>query len=60
MSAHVVARRFIVRHGDDWKGDLVPNLGAVFGQPIRITIPVEFADEAALLAYLGVGTADVA
>jgi len=59
MSAQIVARRCNGRHGDDWKGDLVPYLGAVFGQPIRITIPAELADEAALLAYLGVGTAEL-
>ncbi|MBF0168122.1 MAG: trypsin-like peptidase domain-containing protein [Alphaproteobacteria bacterium] len=29
--------------------------GALFGKPIRITIPPEFANEAALLAYLGLG-----
>ena len=32
---------------------------AMFGQPIRITIPAEFADEAALLAYLGLGAAEL-
>ena len=37
----------------------MPYLGALFGQPIRITIPAEFADEAALLAYLGVGAAEL-
>ena len=40
----------------DWKGDLVPYWRALFGQSIRITIPAELAGEAALLAYLGVGT----
>lgn len=54
-----MARRISVRHGDDWKGDLVPNLRALFGQPIRINIPAELADEAALLAYLGVGAAEL-
>ncbi len=33
--------------------------GALFGQPIRITIPAEFANEAALLAYLGLGAAEL-
>src|SRR5437762_166112 len=59
MSAHIVARRIAVRRGDDWKGDLVPYLGALFGQPIRITIPAELAAEAALLGYLGVGAAEL-
>jgi S1-C subfamily serine protease len=31
----------------------------LFSQPIRITIPAELADEAALLAYLGLGTAEL-
>jgi S1-C subfamily serine protease len=34
-------------------------LGALFGRPIRIVIPAEFANEAALLAYLGVGSAEL-
>ncbi|MBX9758219.1 MAG: hypothetical protein K2Y29_05530, partial [Beijerinckiaceae bacterium] len=29
-------------------------MGAIFGQPIRIIVPAELANEAALLAYLGV------
>lgn len=33
--------------------------GGLFGQPIRITIPAEFANEAALLAYLGLGAAEL-
>ena len=37
----------------------MPYWGALFGQPIRITIPAELADEAALLAYLGVGAAEL-
>ena len=32
---------------------------AIFGKPIRISIPTEFADEAALLAYLGLGAAEL-
>jgi RNA-directed DNA polymerase len=31
----------------------------MFGEPIRIRIPAEFADEAALLAYLGLGAAEL-
>jgi S1-C subfamily serine protease len=45
--------------GRDWKGDLVPYLGSLFGRPIRITIPAELADEAALLAYLGLGATEL-
>lgn len=37
----------------------MPYWGALFGQPIRIAIPAELADEAALLAYLGVGAAEL-
>lgn len=59
MSAHIVARRLAVRHGDDWKGDLVPYLGALFGRPIRITLPAELANEASLLAYLSLGAAEL-
>jgi RNA-directed DNA polymerase len=33
--------------------------GALFGQPIRIAIPAELADEAALLAYLELGAAEL-
>ena len=45
--------------GRDWKGGLVPYLGALFGRPVRVAIPAEFADEAALLAYLGLGAAEL-
>ena len=37
----------------------MPYWGALFGRPIRVTIPTEFADEAALLAYLGLGAAEL-
>lgn len=37
----------------------MPHLGALFGKPIRTTIPAEFADEKALLAYLGIGAAEL-
>lgn len=37
----------------------MPYLGAVFGQPIYTTIPVELADEAAILSYLGLGAAEL-
>ncbi len=37
----------------------MPYWGALFGKPIRIDIPAEFADETALLAYLGMGTAEL-
>lgn len=37
----------------------MPYRGALFGQPIRITVPAELADEAALLAYLGLGAAEL-
>ena len=33
----------------------MPYWGALFGQPLRVTVPPEFASEATLLAYLGVG-----
>jgi RNA-directed DNA polymerase len=59
MSAEVVPLRITVRHGDEWKGDLVPSLRALFGQPVHVTIPAELANEATLLAYLGVGAAEL-
>ena len=37
----------------------MPYLGALFGQPIRVVIPAELTDEAALLAYLGLGAAEL-
>ena len=37
----------------------MPYWGALFGQPIRIAIPAEFVDEAALLAYLDLGSAEL-
>lgn len=37
----------------------MPYLGALFGNPIRITIPAELADETALLAYLALGAAEL-
>jgi retron-type reverse transcriptase len=37
----------------------VPYLGALFGQPIRADIPAEFSEEQALLAYLGLGAAEL-
>ena len=37
----------------------MPNWVNMFRQPIRITIPAELADEAALLAYLGLGAAEL-
>lgn len=37
----------------------MPYWRALFGQSIRITIPAELADEAALLAYLGLGGAEL-
>lgn len=37
----------------------MPYLGAIFGRPIRISIPAELADEAALLTYLGLGAAEL-
>ncbi len=43
----------------DWKGDLVPSWGGFFGTPIRIALPGELADEAALLAYLGLGAREL-
>lgn len=37
----------------------MPYWGAFFGRPIRVIIPAEFADETALLAYLGLGAAEL-
>jgi RNA-directed DNA polymerase len=37
----------------------VPYWGVLFGQPIRITLPAELADETALLGYLGLGAAEL-
>jgi RNA-directed DNA polymerase len=37
----------------------VPRWGALFSQPARVTIPAELADEAALLAYLGLGAGEL-
>ena len=37
----------------------MPFLGAIFNRPIRITIPAEFADEVALLTYLGVSAGEL-
>jgi RNA-directed DNA polymerase len=37
----------------------VPSWGAFFGKPIRLAIPAELADEAALLAYLGLGAREL-
>jgi RNA-directed DNA polymerase len=60
MSSHIVrAPMTCARLGRDWKGDLVSSWRALFGQPIRVTIPIELADEAALLAYLGLGAAEL-
>ena len=43
----------------DWKGGLVQFPRAFLGQPSRINIPAEFADEATLLAYLGMTAAEL-
>ena len=37
----------------------MPYWRAIFGDPIRISIPIEFADKAALLAYLGLSAAEL-
>lgn len=37
----------------------MPYWGALFGQPLRIAIPAELADKAALLAYLRLGAAEL-
>lgn len=37
----------------------MPSWGALFGQPIRIAIPAELADEAALLAYLNLSAGEL-
>lgn len=37
----------------------MPYWGALFGRPIRIAIPAELADEAALLAYLELGAGEL-
>jgi RNA-directed DNA polymerase len=43
----------------DWKGDFVQDWRVLVGQPIRISIPAELADETALLSYLGLGNAEL-
>ncbi len=45
--------------GRDWREDLVPYWGALFGERIRISIPAELAGEAELLAYLDLGAAEL-
>lgn len=37
----------------------MPNLGASVGPAIRVVIPPELADEAALLVYLGLSAAEL-
>ncbi len=37
----------------------MPYWGAYFGQPIRVSVPPEFASETALLDYLGLSTAEL-
>lgn len=37
----------------------MPYWRAMFGQPIRVAIPAELSDEAALLVYLGLGSAEL-
>lgn len=62
-----MARRLGVHHGDDWRGDLVPklpawfNLGALFAPrvSVHVTVPAEFSNEPALLAYLGVSPSEL-
>jgi len=46
-------------HRGDWKGDLVPKNGCLFGSPVRVVIPPELATEAALLTYLGVSAEEL-
>jgi retron-type reverse transcriptase len=59
MSAQIVVASWLWLTWRDWKGDLVPYLGALFGKPIRIDIPAEFGNATTLLAYLGLGTAEL-
>jgi RNA-directed DNA polymerase len=59
MSAHIVRAEWPMLARRDWKGDFVPYWGALFGRPIRITIPAELANEAALLAYLDLSAAEL-
>jgi RNA-directed DNA polymerase len=60
MSADIVrAPMTCARLGRDWKGDLVSSWRGLLGQPIRITIPPELASDTALLAYLGLGAAEL-
>ena len=62
-----MARRLGVHHGDDWKGDLVPNLPAWFSLgtlfaprvSVHVAVPAEFSNETALLAYLGVSPGEL-
>ena len=43
----------------DWKGDLVPAFSPFSGEPIRVTIPDELANETALLTYLEVSAREL-
>ena len=43
----------------DWKGDLVPDFRALFGEPIRVIIPEELSTETELLAYLDLGASEL-
>jgi RNA-directed DNA polymerase len=41
------------------EGDLVPNLASLFGTPVRLDIPKEFASESELLRFLGLSAAEL-
>lgn len=43
----------------DWKGDLVPEFGANFGNLDRVVIPKEFENETAIVAYLGTSSREM-
>jgi hypothetical protein len=53
------ARSSFLSDWRDWKGDLVPSASRIFGKHFPVPIPPEFADEAHLLAYLGVSPAEL-
>lgn len=54
-----MARLYLWVPGRDWKGDLVQSARRAFGKLVSITIPPEFADEHALLAYLKMSPAEL-
>src|SRR3990167_6262201 len=59
MSRRNRTRRRITEPWRDWKGDSVPSPAMMFGPPPRVTIPPALETEAALLAHLGLSSAEL-